>query len=142
MLNYEKLSKTNRTMAAMLLLIMFMVLAVTDLFISFFGGAVLGVLLVQFALEVRMFFRRRSEIRGSVRFYPLIRSYESLPPNNRMLIRVALHALLVLLVLLGLLSTFWGGLVLGVLGTVVFNEVLMYRQQRRKAPVQKTNIQP
>lgn len=63
MLNYEKLSKTTRTMAALLLLMVFMALAMADLSISFFGGMVLGVLLVQFFLEARMFLRHRRSLK-------------------------------------------------------------------------------
>ncbi|WP_299825268.1 hypothetical protein [uncultured Pontibacter sp.] len=55
MLVYEKISKSNRTIIAILMLFVFMALVVADIFISFFGGMVVGVLLFQFFLEARMF---------------------------------------------------------------------------------------
>lgn len=128
MLNYEKLTKSTRTMVATVLLMVFMALVVTDLFISFFGGVLLGVLLMQFALEVRIFFRHR--LQGTGRPSVLIRSYESLPDKYRRLLRLMLLALLVVLVIFEVANTFWGGLVLGILSGLIANEILMYRQSR------------
>ncbi|GHA71291.1 hypothetical protein [Pontibacter akesuensis] len=59
MLYYRSLSKTTRTIAAMLLLMAFMALVMADRFISLFGGMLLGVLLVQFALEVWIFVKHK-----------------------------------------------------------------------------------
>ena len=57
---YEKISKTNRTIIATLLLLIFMALVMADIFSSFVGCVILGALLLQFSLEARIFLRARS----------------------------------------------------------------------------------
>lgn len=56
---YQKISKTNRTIVATLLLLVFMALVMADIFSSFIGCVILGALLLQFALEASLFLRSR-----------------------------------------------------------------------------------
>ncbi|GAB3828240.1 hypothetical protein [Pontibacter rugosus] len=68
MLTYEQLPSANRTIAAILLLVVFMALVMADLFLSYLGGLVLGLLLAQFGLEIRMFYRRRKTVAKNSEF--------------------------------------------------------------------------
>lgn len=134
MLSYEKLSRSTRTRTALLLLLLFMVLAVVDLFISFFGGLVLGVLLVQFEWEAHRFLKRTA---GSIpRLYRMFtgisKRYLSLSRYHKLLLKAALLALVFILMLSGVLHTFWGGLLSGILLVLLLHDVLRYQQQQGK----------
>ncbi len=118
----------------MLLLLLFMVLTVADLFISFFGGVVLGVLLVQFEWEARRFLRRTADSlpKAASLFSRAFKRYHSLASNHKMQLKIGLQALVFILVLAGVLDTFWGGLLSGMLLTLLADDVLRYQQQRQR----------
>ncbi|MCX2738670.1 hypothetical protein [Pontibacter anaerobius] len=130
MLNYEKLSKSTRTRTAMLLLLLFMVLAVADLFISFFGGLVLGVLLVQFEMEAQRFFRHSASY--SKRIAGLIKAYTDLSPERKIQLKAGLQVLVFILILARVLDTFWGGLISGMLLALLSDDLIHYQRRRQK----------
>lgn len=124
--NYEKLSISTRTRTALLLLLLFMVLAVADLIISFFGGLVLGVLLVQFELEAQRFlsrFTRHLHHKGK-----LNELYQALPLGRKMLVKAALQVLTVMLILTGVLDAFWGGILSGILLALLLDDLMNGRK--------------
>lgn len=128
MFTYEKLSKSTRTRTALLLLLLFMVLAVADLFISFFGGLVLGVLLVQFEMEVLRFFRNAPF--SSFGKPGFIKAYQHLAREQKLYLKTGIQALIFILLLAGVLDAFWGGLLSGLLLPLFANSLIRYQQQR------------
>ncbi|AKD03332.1 hypothetical protein POKO110462_16915 [Pontibacter korlensis] len=137
MLRYNKLSRSTRTRAALLLLLLFMVLTVADLFISFFGGSVLGVLLVQLEWEMQRFFKPWSSNSPKVAgiFRSVFKRYKSLSKDHKLLLKAGLQALVLILVLVGVLDTFWGGLFSGILLTLLIDSVLRYQQLRSRQKI-------
>lgn len=142
MLNYEKLSKSARTRTAILLLLLYMVLAIADLFISFFGGVVLGVLLMQFEVEVQKFFKRPLKRISSKT--GLIKHYNHLSYDQKIIIKAGLQVIVTILILTGVLATFWGGIISGVLLSLLANDILRIRRKRMKqnARIRKNQIKP
>lgn len=130
MLNYDKLSKSTRTRTALLLLLLFMVLAVADMFISFFGGLVLGVLLVQFELEVQRFFNRSFGRLFKTEW--LLKHYRHLSSDHKILFKAGLQVLITLLIVAGVMHTFWGGVCSGILLALLTDDVIRYRLKRIK----------
>ncbi len=66
MIAYRKISKSNRTIIATLLLLVFMAFVIADLFSSFIGLIILGLLLFQLVLEARMFLDSRKKKRNNL----------------------------------------------------------------------------
>ncbi len=114
----------------MLLLLLFMVLAVVDLFISFFGGLVLGVLLVQFELEVLRFFKRSSALIPKQN--GTWKRYSNLSREYKMLLKAGMLSIVFILMFAGVLHTFWGGLFSGVLLALLADNAIRYQQQRSR----------
>ncbi|MBC5993103.1 hypothetical protein [Pontibacter cellulosilyticus] len=131
MLNYEKLSKSARTRTAILLLLLYMVLAMADLLISFFGGIVLGVLFMQFEVEVKKFskhyFTKESLKSG------LLSRYATLSDDQKTFFKAALQVLVLVLMLTGILHLFWGGIISGMLLATIANDLVRKRRKRNKA---------
>ncbi|OKL39204.1 hypothetical protein [Pontibacter flavimaris] len=135
MLNYEKLSRSTRTRTAMLLLLLFMVLAVADLFISFFGGVVLGLLLVQFEMEVQRFFRHSAGRSPSVA--RLLKAYADLGLERKLQLKAGLQVLVFILILADVLDSFWGGMISGVLLALLADDLIRYQRRKRKITIKK-----
>ncbi|TPE44009.1 hypothetical protein [Pontibacter mangrovi] len=133
MLNYEKLSKSSRTRTAMLLLLLFMVLAVADLFISFFGGLVLGVLLVQFELEAQRFCKR-SFFSGH-RKTGVLKAYHSLGRDQKLYFKAGLQALIFILLMAHVLDSFWAGLLSGLLLPLIADDLARYQRHRSRQKI-------
>ncbi|GAB3201710.1 hypothetical protein ABID22_001394 [Pontibacter aydingkolensis] len=142
MLNYEKLSRSTRTRTAILLLLLYMVLAIADLFISFFGGVLLGVLLMQFEVEVQKFFKKTLKRASSTT--GLLKHYNNLIYEQKILIKAGLQVIVTILILTGVLATFWGGIVSGMLLALLANDIIMIRRKRLKlnARIKKNQLKP
>jgi len=120
-----------------MLLLLFMVLAVADLFISFFGGLVLGVLLVQFEWEAQRFLKSSAGKLPKIAAFlsvPL-KHYKALSHDRQMLLKAGLQALVFILVLTGALDTFWGGLFSGILLTLLIDSALRSQHQRERQKI-------
>lgn len=131
MLTYKKLSRTNRTMAAILLLLVFMALAMADLFITFFGGIVLGVLLMQFEMEVQRFFRRsfaKKPMKAG-----LMKRYGNLSRDKKIYSKAGLLLATIILLLTDIIDNFWGGIITGVLLAMLADDITRNRHRRSKA---------
>ena len=139
MLNYEKLSKATRTRTAILLLMLYMALAITDLFISFFGGLTLGVLLMQFEVEVQKFYKRSLSNRPAKT--GLLKRYKKLTGDQKILIKAGLQVITTILLLTGVLGSFWGGIISGMLLAMIANDMVRNRRkrQRKKEKAAKLN---
>ncbi len=119
----------------MLLLLLFMVLAVADLFISFFGGVVLGLLLVQFEMEVQRFFRRSAGY--SSKIAGLLKTYSDLSPERKFQLKAGLQVLVFILILADMLDAFWGGMISGVLLALLADDLIRYQRRKQKVTIKK-----
>ena len=131
MLNYEKLSKSARARTAILLLLLYMVLAMADLLISFFGGIVLGVLFMQFEVEVKKFSKRYFAKKPAKP--GLLSRYANLDDSQKTFFKAALQVIVLVLMLTGVLHAFWGGIISGVLLATIANDLVRKRHKRNKA---------
>lgn len=61
MIDYQKISKLNRTIIGTLLLLAFMAVVMADAYASFFGGIIFGALILQLFFEGRMFLRAQKK---------------------------------------------------------------------------------
>ncbi|MEJ8802857.1 hypothetical protein [Pontibacter sp. H249] len=129
MVNYEKLSKSTRTRTAILLLMLYMALAMADLLISFFGGILLGVLLMQFELEAQRFYKRSLSNRSSKT--GLFRRYKKLSGDQKILLKAGLQVITTILLLVGIIGNFWGGIISGVLLATIANDIIRNRRKRQ-----------